>query len=233
MYEFTINGKLYSTDVKKNLLAYLREDLKLTGTKNGCGEGACGACTIILDGKTMRACVLTTERINGKTLTTIEGLSEREKDVYAYAYTRAGAVQCGFCIPGMVMSTKALLDKNNQPTLEEVKNALKGNICTCTGYVKIFDAVMLAARIFRDDEEIPKVECKGLVGENMDRLDAKEKTLGTGKYTDDVAVDNMVYGSCVRTPAPRALIKKINVEKHKKLKELENYNKRNAYDIAE
>ncbi len=213
MYEFTINGKLYSTDVKKNLLAYLREDLKLTGTKNGCGEGACGACTIILDGKTMRACVLTTERINGKTLTTIEGLSEREKDVYAYAYTRAGAVQCGFCIPGMVMSTKALLDKNNQPTLEEVKNALKGNICRCTGYVKIFDAVMLAARIFRDDEEIPKVECKGLVGENMDRLDAKEKTLGTGKYTDDVAVDNMVYGSCVRTPAPRALIKKINVEK--------------------
>ena len=213
MYEFTINGKLYSTDVKKNLLAYLREDLKLTGTKNGCGEGACGACTIILDGKTMRACVLTTERINGKTLTTIEGLSEREKDVYAYAYTRAGAVQCGFCIPGMVMSTKALLDKNNQPTLEEVKNALKGNICRCTGYVKIFDAVMLAARIFRDDEEIPKVECKGLIGENMDRLDAKEKTLGTGKYTDDVAVDNMVYGSCVRTPAPRALIKKINVEK--------------------
>ena len=213
MYEFTINGKLYSTDVKKNLLAYLREDLKLTGTKNGCGEGACGACTIILDGKTMRACVLTTERINGKTLTTIEGLSEREKDVYAYAYTRAGAVQCGFCIPGMVMSTKALLDKNNQPTLEEVKNALKGNICRCTGYVKIFDAVMLAARIFRDDEEIPKVECKGLVGENMDRLDAKEKTLGTGKYTDDVAVEDMIYGSCVRTPAPRALIKKINVEK--------------------
>ncbi len=217
MYEFTINGKLYSTDVKKNLLTYLREDLKLTGTKNGCGEGACGACTIILDGKTMRACVLTTERINGKTLTTIEGLSEREKDVYAYAYTRAGAVQCGFCIPGMVMSTKALLDKNNHPTLEEVKNALKGNICRCTGYVKIFDAVMLAARIFRDAEEIPKVECKGLVGENMDRLDAKEKTLGTGKYTDDVAVENMVYGSCVRTPAPRALIKKIDVEKALKL----------------
>lgn len=217
MYEFTINGKLYSTDVKKNLLTYLREDLKLTGTKNGCGEGACGACTIILDGKTMRACVLTTERINGKTLTTIEGLSEREKDVYAYAYTRAGAVQCGFCIPGMVMSTKALLDKNNHPTLEEVKNALKGNICRCTGYVKIFDAVMLAARIFRDAEEIPKVECKGLVGENMDRLDAKEKTLGTGKYTDDVAIENMVYGSCVRTPAPRALIKKIDVEKALKL----------------
>ncbi len=217
MYEFTINGKLYSTDVKKNLLTYLREDLKLTGTKNGCGEGACGACTVILDGKTMRACVLTTERINGKTLTTIEGLSEREKDVYAYAYTRAGAVQCGFCIPGMVMSTKALLDKNNHPTLEEVKNALKGNICRCTGYVKIFDAVMLAARIFRDAEEIPKVECKGLVGENMDRLDAKEKTLGTGKYTDDVAVENMVYGSCVRTPAPRALIKKIDVEKALKL----------------
>ena len=88
MYEFTINGKQCSTDVKKNLLAYLREDLKLTGTKNGCGEGVCGACTVILDGKTMRACVLTTERVNGKSIITIEGLTEREKDVYSYAYTR-------------------------------------------------------------------------------------------------------------------------------------------------
>ena len=85
MYEFTVNGKQYSTNVKKNLLTYLREDLKLTGTKNGCGEGVCGACTVILDGKTMRACVLTTERVNGKSIITIEGLTEREKDVYAYA----------------------------------------------------------------------------------------------------------------------------------------------------
>ncbi len=213
MYEFSINGKQYTIEEKKNLLTYLREELKLTGTKNGCGEGACGACSIIVDGKVMRACVLTTERINGKNLVTIEGLSEREKDVYAYAYTRTGAVQCGFCIPGMVISTKALLDKNNSPTMEEVKNALKGNICRCTGYIKIFDAVMLAARIFRENEEIPKVECKGLVGENMDRLDAKDKTLGTGRYTDDVTVENIAYGSCVRTPAPRAFIKSINIEK--------------------
>ena len=172
MYEFTVNGKQCSTDVKKNLLAYLREDLKLTVTKNGCGEGVCGACTVILDGKTMRACVLTTERVNGKSIITIEGLTEREKDVYSYAYTRAGAVQCGFCIPGMVISTKALLDKNPEPTLDQVKDALKGNICRCTGYIKIFDAVMLAARIFLQNEEIPKVECKGLVGENLDRVDA-------------------------------------------------------------
>ena len=217
MYEFTVNGKQCSTDVKKNLLAYLREDLKLTGTKNGCGEGVCGACTVILDGKTMRACVLTTERVNGKSIITIEGLTEREKDVYAYAYTRTGAVQCGFCIPGMVISSKALIDKNPEPTLDQVKDALKGNICRCTGYIKIFDAVMLAARIFRQNEEIPKVECKGLVGENLDRVDAVEKTLGTGKYADDFTIEGLVHGSCVRTPYPRALIKKINVEKAKAL----------------
>ena len=207
MYEFTVNGKQCSTDVKKNLLAYLREDLKLTGTKNGCGEGVCGACTVILDGKTMRACVLTTERVNGKSIITIEGLTEREKDVYAYAYTRTGAVQCGFCIPGMVISSKALIDKNPEPTLDQVKDALKGNICRCTGYIKIFDAVMLAARIFRQNEEIPKVECKGLVGENLDRVDAVEKTLGTGKYADDFTTEGLLHGSCVRTPYPRALIK--------------------------
>ncbi|MFC2385813.1 MAG: elongation factor P, partial [Candidatus Nanosyncoccus sp.] len=121
-------------------------------------------------------------------------------DTETYAYTRAGAVQCGFCIPGMVISTKALLDKNPEPTLDQVKDALKGNICRCTGYIKIFDAVMLAARIFSQNEKIPKVEFKGLIGENLDRVDAVEKTLGTGKYADDFTTEGLVHGSCVRTP---------------------------------
>lgn len=211
MYEFIINEKQYTTDVKKSLLTYLREDLGLTGTKNGCSEGACGTCTVIVDGKAIKACILTTERINGKNVTTIEGLTEREKDVYSYAFTRAGAVQCGFCIPGMVISSKALLDKNVEPTLDEVKEALKDNICRCTGYMKIFDAVLLAAKIFREKEEIPKVECKGLVGENLGRIDAAEKVLGTGMYTDDIRIDDMVYASCVRPPHPRIFIKKINI----------------------
>lgn len=211
MYNFIINGKEYTTDVKKSLLTYLREDLNLTGTKNGCSEGACGTCMVIVDGKAIKACILNTEKISGKEITTIEGLTEREKDVYSYAFSRAGAVQCGFCIPGMVISSKALLDKNNNPTLDEVREALKDNICRCTGYIKIFDAVLLAGKIFREHEEIPKVECKGLVGESLGRVDAVEKTLGTGMYTDDIRLENIVYASCVRPPHPRILVKKINI----------------------
>lgn len=212
-YTFNINGKEYEIDKKKNLLDYLRDDLELTGTKNGCSEGACGTCTVILDGKSMKACVLTTERINGKSIITIEGLSDREREVYAYAFSKTGAVQCGFCIPGMVISSKVLLDKNLDPTIDEIKTALRGNICRCTGYIKIFDAVMLAAKTFRENLEVPKVDCKGLVGENLERVDAVEKTLGTGIYVDDIHVEGMVFGSCVRPEFPRVLIKKINTEK--------------------
>ena len=214
-YTFNINGKEYGTDIKKNLLDYLRDDLELTGTKNGCSEGACGTCTVILDGKAMRACVLTTEKINGKSIITIEGLSEREREVYAYAFSKTGAVQCGFCIPGMVISSKVLLDKNLNPTLDEIKTALRGNICRCTGYIKIFDAVNLAAEIFRENREVPKVQCKGLVGENLERVDAVEKTLGTGIYVDDIHIEGMLHGSCVRPEFPRILVKKIDTQKAK------------------
>ena len=214
-YTFNINGKEYGTEIKKNLLDYLRDDLELTGTKNGCSEGACGTCTVILDGKAMRACVLTTEKINGKSIITIEGLSEREREVYAYAFSKTGAVQCGFCIPGMVISSKVLLDKNQNPTLDEIKTALRGNICRCTGYIKIFDAVNLAAEIFRENREVPKVQCKGLVGENFERVDAAEKTLGTGVYVDDIHMEGMLHGSCVRPEFPRILVKKIDIQKAK------------------
>ena len=212
MYEFIINGKEYKTEEKKSLLTYLREDLGLTGTKNGCSEGACGTCMVIVDGKAIKACILTTERINEKNVTTIEGLTEKEEKIYSYAFSRAGAVQCGFCIPGMVISSKALLDRNDNPTLDEVKEALKDNICRCTGYIKIFDAVMLAARILREGGEIPITENKGLIGENLERIDAREKVLGTGMYTDDIRIENMVYASCVRPSYPRILVKKINID---------------------
>ena len=213
MFEFIVNGEKQTAEKNKNFLDYLRDDLRLTGTKNGCSEGACGTCTVIIDGKSMKACVLNTERVHGKSIITIEGLSEREKDVYAYAFSKTGAVQCGFCIPGMVISSKVLLDKNLNPTTEEIKTALRGNICRCTGYIKIFDAVRLAAEIFREKKEIPKVECKGLIGENLERVDAVEKTLGTGIYVDDIQVEGMLYGSCVRPEYPRILVKKVDLTK--------------------
>ena len=137
MPTFILNGAVCSTTKSKKLLKFLRDDLHLTSVKNACGEGACGSCTVLMDGKPVRSCVITTDKADGHSIVTCEGLNDREKEVYSYAFTEAGAVQCGFCIPGMVMAAKALLDQNTSPTREDVKKAIRGNICRCTGYVKI------------------------------------------------------------------------------------------------
>ncbi|MEG1808208.1 MAG: 2Fe-2S iron-sulfur cluster-binding protein, partial [Cetobacterium sp.] len=137
MFKIIINGQKIETTENKNLLDFLRDDMDFTAVKNGCGEGACGACMVLVDGKPFRACVLTTEKVNGKNVFTVEGLNEYERDVFAYTFSDEGAVQCGFCIPGMVVSAKGLFLKTLNPTKEEIKAALRGNICRCTGYVKI------------------------------------------------------------------------------------------------
>lgn len=210
MYRFNLNGKQVEVKENKNLMTYLREHQGLTSVKDGCSEGACGACTILVDGKPRRACVFTTERVEGKSVLTVEGLSQKEKDIYVWAFSEAGAVQCGFCIPGMVMSAKALLDKNLNPTKEEIKKAIRGNICRCTGYVKIEKAIELVAKALREGFVPPKVGFKGAVGEEIHRVDAKDKVLGTGKFADDIQIDGMLYGSAVRTKYPRALVKSID-----------------------
>ena len=129
------------------MLDILREDWGLTGTKEGCGEGECGACTVLLDGEPVAACLLTAGQVaDGADIMTIEGASETELGrVLQQAYVEAGAVQCGFCIPGMILSSWALLKRKARPTEEDVRVALAGNLCRCTGYVKIVEAVMLAA----------------------------------------------------------------------------------------
>lgn len=210
MYTLTVNGKPASCGANKKLLDFLRNDLRLTSAKNGCGQGACGTCTVLVDGKATRACLPTLEKLAGKSVVTVEGLTKREKEVYAYAFSETGAVQCGFCIPGMVMSSKGLLDVTPSPTLAEIKKALRGNICRCTGYAKIEQAVELAARLFREGEEVPVRECKGLLGENFHRVDAVDKTLGTGLYVDDIVVENMLHASALRTPHPRARVLSID-----------------------
>lgn len=215
MFEFILNGEKVQAKENKKLLEFLREDMNITSVKNGCAEGACGTCMVIVDGKAMKACVFTTQKLVGKSIITIEGMSERERDVYAYAFTNAGAVQCGFCIPGMVISSKALLDVNSDPSEEEIRKALKGNICRCTGYVKIIEAVKLVAKILRENIEVPKVECKGLVGDSLHRVDAVAKTLGKAEYVDDTRIEGMIYGSAVRTMYPRALVKSINIDEAK------------------
>lgn len=217
MFEFILNGEKKRVLENKKLLRYLRDDCKITSVKNGCSEGACGTCMVLVDGKAIKACLLNLEKVNGKEITTIEGFTERERDVFAYSFTEAGAVQCGFCIPGMVISSKALFNRTLDPTEEEVKKALMGNICRCTGYVKIREAVMMAAKIFRENKEVPKVTCKGLVGERMARVDARDKTLGKAEYSDDIYIEGMLHGAALRAKYPRALVKGIDISEALKL----------------
>lgn len=217
MYTFKLNGKTVSIEEDKNLLEYLREDENLISVKDGCSEGACGACMVLLDGKAVRACLQTIAKIDGKSVITLEGFKEEERKIYAWAFAEAGAVQCGFCIPGMIISAKALLGKNLNPTLEEVKNAIKGNICRCTGYVKIEKAILLAASVFRGEVKQEKVEFAGSLGQSVQRVDALDKALGIGEYVDDMKVPGMIYGSALRTKYPRALVKNIDTSEAEKI----------------
>ena len=147
--EFTLNGEQVNVEVDSTwtLLYLLREKLELTGTKLGCGYGECGACTVIMDGQAVTACLVPVLEAEGMNVTTIEGLAARGGQLHPLqkAFVDHGAVQCGFCTPGMIMSAKALLDEKPKPTEEEIKESIAGNLCRCTGYVKIIEAVKAAA----------------------------------------------------------------------------------------
>jgi carbon-monoxide dehydrogenase small subunit len=146
--ELTVNGRVHKLDVKENdiLLDVLRKKLNLTGAKEGCGEGECGACTVIMDGEAVTSCLILAVEADGSEIETIEGQSIGEEISYIQeAFIEENAIQCGFCTPGMVMTTKALLDENPNPSDEEIDIALSGNICRCTGYYSIRDAVKSAA----------------------------------------------------------------------------------------
>ena len=132
MAVFFVNGTEVSVEKNQRLLRYLRDTLHLTSVKDGCSEGTCGACTVLIDGEPIRACTPFTDSLAGRHIITVEGLTEEEQKLYTYAYGEAGAVQCGFCIPGMVLCTKALLDKNPDPTDDQIRYALRNNYCRCT-----------------------------------------------------------------------------------------------------
>ena len=146
---FAVNGRSVEleTSPTQTLLDVLREDLGLTGTKEGCGKGECGACTVIMDGKAVTSCLVIAARLDGANVLTVEGLAaDRIGKALQDAFVETGAVQCGYCIPGFLISARALLEDNARPTIEEIKEGLSGNLCRCTGYVKIFEAVELAAK---------------------------------------------------------------------------------------
>ncbi len=156
---FVLNGEEVKIEIEDHwsLLYLLREKLALTGTKEGCGSGECGACTVIVNGKAVNSCLYLAVEVEGKEVTTIEGLSQKDGELHPLqkAFIEHGAIQCGFCTPGMILSAKALLDENPDPDQEEIETALAGNICRCTGYVQIFEAVKAASVAMRQkkDEE--------------------------------------------------------------------------------
>ena len=209
MAQFWVNEKSYNADGNTKLIDFLRDELRLTSVKNGCKEGACGACMVIIEGKAQRACLQKLSNLNGKHIITVEGLSKREKDVYSYAFASMGAVQCGFCTPGMVISAKALLDTNLNPSINDIKRAIKSNICRCTGYKKIEQAILLASKIFRGEADIEKSDDSGM-GAGMRRVDAVDKALGEAKYADDLYLNGMLHASAVRSSYPRARVLSID-----------------------
>ncbi|MFZ5967508.1 MAG: (2Fe-2S)-binding protein [Bacillota bacterium] len=152
--KLTINNQHYEVEVEEDLrlLDLLRDKLHLTGTKEGCGEGECGACTVIMNGKTVNSCMVLAFQGDGSSITTIEGVAgEAGLHPIQRAFLDAGAVQCGFCTPGMVLSAKALLDEKPEPTRDEIREAISGNLCRCTGYNKIVDAVEKASGYLKEE----------------------------------------------------------------------------------
>ena len=216
MFSFYINGKEYHEEKDMKLLPFLRNVCKLKSVKDGCSEGACGTCHVLIDGKAAKACVPKLSKLEGKHILTIEGFEEEEKEIFVRAFGEAGAVQCGFCIPGMVIVAKGLLDKNPDPTRADAADAIKNNICRCTGYKKIIDGILLAAKYKREGLPEEK-QYTWKVGERVPRVDVREKVLGTGQYPDDVEVEGMIYGSALRSAYPRARVKAIHTEKAKAL----------------
>ncbi len=151
-----INDKEYNLDIKEELrlLDLLREELKLTGVKEGCGEGECGACTVIMDGETVNSCMVMAFQADGSEILTIEGLGNEDNlHPIQKAFIEVGAVQCGYCTPGMILSVKSLLDKNPHPSRNEIREGISGNLCRCTGYNKIVDAAELAINYMEEGRD--------------------------------------------------------------------------------
>jgi carbon-monoxide dehydrogenase small subunit len=150
---FILNGKQYELKVKpwQTLLELIREDLNLTGTKEGCGQGECGSCTVIMNGKTVNSCLVPAVEADGQEILTIEGLSDNDRlHPIQEAFVSHSGMQCGFCTPGMIMSAKALLDSNPYPTEAEIRESISGNFCRCTGYTKIIESISAAADLMKE-----------------------------------------------------------------------------------
>ena len=220
MIRFRLNGedKIYSGDMNRSLLSYLRKDVGLVSPKDGCsGQAACGACTVEMDGKAILSCSMRMNKIDGAEITTIEGIPAQLKHILASSFVHKGAVQCGFCTPGLLMRTKVLLQKNPHPSQKEIRDALQSHLCRCTGYVKIVDAIQYAAQILNDEIKPNPLLSSGEVGTRYPKYDAYQKALGKSPFMDDIKIENMLHGVLKFSDFPRARILKIDFSEAMKL----------------
>lgn len=226
MISLTVNNKDYQLPVKPGemLAGLLRERLRLTGTKIGCDEAECGSCTVLVNGEPMLSCVYPAARADGKEIITVEGLAEQineSKKLHPLqeGFVEHGSVQCGFCIPGQIMTAFALLKKNPDPTSEEVRYALKDTLCRCGGYPMIENAILAAAHTLRTGEPLPQpviiesIHHQDIVGRRHMRPDAVEKVTGEAIFTDDLQFENMLYAKVRRAMVPHAVLKTLDISK--------------------
>ncbi len=193
-----------------SLLDVLRDELGIVSPKNGCAPQAqCGCCVVLVDGEPKMSCAMTMKRASGKAITTLEGIPEREREILARAFASRGALQCGYCIPGIVVQAKALLDRNPGPSRDEIARSLNVHLCRCTGYVKVIDAIAHAGTVWRDGT-LPAIDDAGRIGERCSRQGAEELALGAREFIDDLRVPGMHYGALVLSPHPRARIVRID-----------------------
>ncbi|MCP4418677.1 MAG: molybdopterin-dependent oxidoreductase, partial [Chloroflexi bacterium] len=218
--QFTLNGEIkkYNGDPDTPLLTYLRDEAGILSAKDGCApQAACGCCTVQLGDKAVLACVTKMSRVADKTVITTEGLGEYRQGVFANSFVSCGGVQCGFCIPGIVMQSNALINKNPEPSRAEIEKALTPNLCRCTGYKKIVDSVEKAAAAIRKEEEVEMPKGNGRIGSRQPKYQASDLVLGQHHYTDDIRLPGMKIGALKFSDHPRAKVLRIDCSMAKKM----------------
>ncbi len=212
--ELRLNGSERAVDAHEgaSLLEVIREGCGLTSPKDGCSPtGQCGCCTVLVDGQAKVACAMPAEKAAGRDVVTLEGVDERSRRVFARAFAVSAAVQCGFCIPGIIVRAHHILKKSPLPTRAEIAQGLGAHLCRCTGYVKIVDAIELASKVLAGHADLPDGDYSGKVGTSLPKYEAEELALGDRKYIDDLVVPDMLHGAVLLSAHPRARVRAIDV----------------------
>lgn len=220
MINFTLNGvkETYSGNPDENLLKYLRRDKHITSVKDGCsGQAVCGACTVEINGKAKLSCVTKMRTLEGAEIFTPEGFPEYVKDTIAKAFVNKGAVQCGFCTPGFISRVKVLLQDNPNPTIEEIRKAIKPHICRCTGYKKIEEAILFAGEAIRENKKLEITKTSGKIGVPHPKYDAYKTAIGERDFVDDIHLEGMLFAALKFSDHPKAKVLKIDTSEAEKL----------------